>query len=222
MSVAIRFVYLIAFFMISISNILASGTEWYGKAEGEIFTVAYEQDEKNVFVDSKKEHAQINLSGHTAKDFHIRDIDGDGNDEIIFLDQTGASVGGELRIFYWLAGKAVEIDEEYYANRITLKHNQKLHVLLWQHDTENLYFCSEILSFQQGKLSKEKSHRVWNAIIMDYKKAIASEKRNWRKSRYYAYMAMTHQNLGDKTKAEQFFNKARRLDDANPFVQRNL
>jgi hypothetical protein len=217
MRAAITLASLIVFFISVVGN------EWHGKTEEELFTVSYKQDERKVYIDRKKERVTIVLSGYAATDFYIRDIDGDGNDEILFLDQAGASVGGELRLFRWDSGKAVEIDEEYYANKITIKKLNKKHFLmLWQHDTDNLYYCSEVLSLQKGGLLKEASHMAWDGIIMDYRKSVASEKSNWRKSRYYAYMAMAYQNLGNKTKADQFFTKAKRLDTANPFVNRGL
>lgn len=211
---------LLAILAFYFTTLFALENEWQGKAEGQRFSINYKQDEKSISIHEGDKHEKIPLSGYAVKELHVKDIDFDGNDEVFFLDITGESVGGELRLFYWINGKVAEINEEYYANKITLKQlNRKIYILLWQHDTENLLFCSEVLFMRQGKLLSEHSQKVWDEIIKSYNQSVASEKSKWRKSRYYTYIAMAYQKVGNKTKADQYMTKAKILDPKNPFAK---
>lgn len=211
---------LIAFSILCTSHLFALENEQYGKAGGQRLSINYKQDEKVIHIYRGGKDFIIPLSGYEAKELNIKDIDFDGNDEILFLDLTGVSTGGELRLFYWVNESPTEIDEEYFANKITLRHlDRRVYILLWQHDTEDLFYCNEVLFFKNGVLLEEISQKVWSEIITSYKKIAASEKSNWRKSRYYSYLAMAYQKIGSRTQAAQYLKKAKTLDPQNPFTE---
>ncbi len=202
------------------SQLFAIENEWHGKANGRWFIITYKQDEKiiNISIDNKL--SKIPLSGYTIKEMYIKDINSDGNDEVFFLDLAGESAGGELRLFFWNNGRVTEIAEEYSANKITLKQlNRETYILLWQHDIEDLFFCNEVLLFRDGKLLEATSQKVWDEIIVDYTNTAILEKNKWRKSRYYSYLAMAYQKIGNKNEAKQYFNKAKTIDPQNPFAE---
>lgn len=200
-----------------ISHLLAADNEWYGQANGQKFTITYKQDEKAIYYHIDNNRIKIPLSGYAIKEMHIKDVNYDGNDEFFFLDLSGESVGGELRFFYWDNGRPTEINEEHFANKLTFKqHDRKLYILLWQHDIDDLLYCSEVLLFKDGKLIKEITQNVWNEIIADYEKLAATEKIKWRKARFYSYMALAYKKIGNITKSYQYFSKAKTLDPKNP------
>lgn len=202
------------------ANAWAMNNVWHGRAEGKLFTVTYSPNKKNVSITQNNKDFLEKLDGYAATDFYIKDLNNDNNDEIVFLDLAGASVGGELRLFYWDSGKLIEANAEYYANNVTLKHlTNYTYILLWQHDTDGLFYCDKILLFQKGELLETRNARIWDSVIDAYKKSLFIEKIRWRKSRLYAYIAIAYQKLGNKSKADRYMDKAKDLDSKNPFVR---
>ncbi len=192
-----------------------------GKAGNKIVELRYRNYDKNIRLTLSGQGIMISLSGYDAKDFIIKDINGDGNDEILFLDLSGISVGGELRVLIWNGQEYEEVEEEYSANLIQLKiFNNHYYVLLIQHDTEDLFYVSDILFLKDKHLSSKVPKNLWGEIVHEYYlDKIKTTKQNWKKSRYYAYCYLAYKDLGEIKKANEYYDKARKLDQANPLLR---
>ena len=191
-----------------------------GKEENKLFSVIANKSNNGLKVRLGTKIFPLLLAGYDFTDIHVQDIDGDGNDEIFFLDQSGVSVGGELRVLYWKSDVLKEVGEEYYANKMTIeKDDDKALLLLWQHDNEALFYCNEIVFFSKGKLFEYNSRKGWEEIIENYNRSVNHVKDKETKSRYYSYIALIYKKLGEESKSKEYFLKAKTLDTNNPFVE---
>ena len=156
------------------------------------------------------------LRGYQATDLLV-DRNGPGGMSVLFLDDQGMSVGGDLRAFMVSDDHPSEINNDYSGHRISL---EKLagaeYIVLWQHDTKDFYYASELLQVNGGQLHASVQQEPWLALIHDkYQPKIKEKTDNYSLSRYDYYIGAIYAKLGDKTSARTYLTQAGKLDPGN-------
>lgn len=192
-----------------------------GKVASAFYQVNYSKDSHRITIIMRDEVYNFELTGYDATNFYIGDINHDGNDEVVFLDLSGVSVGGELRILIWNGKSFEEVQDEYFASVIRVDRiKNHYYILLVQHDTQDLFYVSDVLELDKMSLNPSRVASVWKKIISDYIKQMNRKIEDWKKSRYHAYIAIAYKIIGDGKKTKYHFNRARQIDKHNPLLEK--
>ena len=209
----------IFFLMIFSLNCNANVSVITGKIGNTQYTVTYNLSGKNIVVTNEKEF-KFKLSGYAVDNIFVKDLNSDGNDEIIYLDLSGISVGGNLNIIFWNGNTFKKITTDKYSNKISLlEDNNKIYILLMQHDTDDLYFVSDLYVFKNFKILESKSNSAINKLIKEYEEKANTSKEDWIKSRYYSYISILYKKVFNNKQVIKYQEKARLYDENNPFLK---
>jgi len=209
------------FSLLFVDNALAGERVLNGKIGSTDFQVRYKNYGQQITIIRNAKEQIVKLTGYTPDSVVVQDIDGDKNDEVLFLDLFGISVGGNLRIIYWDGNAFTEVtDDDYTANRYEIRtFDGKSYVFLIQHDSMDLYYVDNILSLIDKRLVSYESKPIWNSLADYYIKKAKASKDNWEKSRYYSYAYGIFGDIGENDKAAACYRKALKLDKDNPILK---
>jgi len=165
-----------------------------------------------------------NLNGYAASDLTSIEPFVNENSTVVFLDIQGVSVGGDLRVFTIENGNPKEIVNDYSGNKITVEIiSKEKYVVLWQHDTKNLYYVSNLLVVQNGKLHNISKTDVWKAIINnEYMPHLQEQRDNFTASRYMFYIGEVYKKIGEASLAKSYLVRAGNLDPNNKQIERSI
>ena len=216
----------VAFFLLGILTLIlkpafAADLVMRGDVGKQSFEVRYRDQSKEVRVDFLGVTYSFSVTGYAVANVLVRDMDGDGNDEVMFLDYAGVSVGGDLRVLRW-SGKAFEeVGNSYFTSSLEVPNVGKSRYLaLIQHDTGDLNFVDKVLILDGAKIQESASREVWEKIIGDYyQPSLSKTADDWALSRYNSYIAMAYGKARESWKAVPYWSSARTLDSDNPFLK---
>jgi len=212
---------IILFFMILPRDGWSNDYSAKGNIENTIFSVNYSKDSHNIRIEIQDKAYNFELTGYDATNFYIGDINNDGNDEVVYLDLSGVSAGGELQILIWNGDSFREVQGEYYATTLRIDCvNNHSYILLMQHDTQDLFYVSDVLKLKNMSLYRSREKSPWNKIITEYTAQMNGKMENWKKSRYHAYIASAYKIIGNVKKAKYHFKRASQLDKHNPLLSK--
>jgi hypothetical protein len=175
---------------------------------------------KNIFIEYKGKETKIALNGYAANQVTLKDLNGGQADEVIFMDLQGNSVGGDLRVFTYNDNSFKEVENDKFGNGfVVVPFKKEFLIGLQQHDTLDLYYVSELVEFKGGKLESVKYPEAWETVIQDYFKQSKNEKTDFGKGRIFSYIFMAYKNIGLKDKAAVYYEKAKKIDPQNPFLE---
>jgi|SRR5581483_8425342 len=161
------------------------------------------------------------LVGYDANNVIVKDFNNDHNDEIIFLDLGGVSVGGRVRLITWEHDRPVEIKVDRVANRLSfIDYHDSTYLILEQHVTKNLFYVGDVLSFDGKKLGHNTNIDLWDRVI---KQKLLSKVPNLKsledKSLIYSFAYLAYKKINRNALAMEYFNKAKEIFPDNPYLK---
>lgn len=132
------------------------------------------------------------MSGYTLTKPQTMSLPGHpGGLVIAFVDLTGISAGGRVRILRWReSGLQVNAGPPLYANTVSLlRAHQNVYLVLFQHYTRNDYYADRIIRISAAGWRATRSPRAWWALIARYHRALVHAATVRDKAADYAFMA---------------------------------
>ena len=188
-----------------------------GRIGSEKFTVQIElakNDKENnnvvVVVEFKGKTQRIKFPGYATTRLTVGDLNGDGNDEVLFNYYQGAKLS-DLGLVGYEDNKFKALDaEDYWGPNFDLVPSaQETLVAFREDDGGSCYYYSHLSKLQGNKLVETKSAEAWNSVIQRiYSKWLEKADSNQRKSRIYYYMYMACEKAGMKDMSEKYYEKS--------------
>lgn len=186
------------------------------------FRVEYQEQAREVRVAWDTRAMSFPLAGYAVRDLLVTDLRRDGNDQIIFSDVVGVSSGGDLRCLIWSGSSFSDEDTGFAASSVkVMEESDARYLLLIQHDTEDLFFVSDILTLNGSKLVSSTSRVGWEAVVREfYEPHMMSTSDAWKLGRYNSYTAMAFDKANLPMQASAYRQRASKFDPDNPFLRR--
>jgi hypothetical protein len=138
---------------------------------------------------------------------------------LMFLDLSGVSVGGAVRLFCSSTVPSL-IGGEFFAARLgVLEWQGHYYIELLQHDTENNFFVSNILTIHSMKLVSVTNTKAWEPVIRRYRDWRARLHNPSEKARIACYLALAEHMSGQDIAARKEIVDTLGTSSANPLCE---
>ena len=216
---------MVSIFMVSSIRGVCNDAGLTGHVGKEKFSVSIQltkNDEENnnvtVVLELGGKAQKIKYPGYDTGHLVLRDLNGDGNDEILFLSYQGADLY-DLGVIGYKDGNFQAFDADDFAGRDfdLIAFDKKYLVALKEMDGKDLYYFSDLADLKDQKLVANSTPEVWEYVVQNvYLKWLEREKSDRGKSRINSYIYLAYKKIGKTSLADGYYQKAKALDPANP------
>lgn len=160
---------------------------------------------------------KIKFPGYDTGHLVVRDLNSDGNDEVLFLYYQGAKLY-DLGLIGYKDGNFQAFDADDFGGKDfdLIAYHKKYLVALKQEDGDNYYF-TDLAELKNQKLVAVNTTEAWENLIQNvYLPRLEKEKSDQGKSRINSYIYLVYKKIGKTSLADCYYKKAKALDSTNP------
>lgn len=161
---------------------------------------------------------KIKFPGYDTGHLIVQDLNGDGNDEVLFLYYQGAELY-DLGLIGYKDGYFQAFDADDFGGRDfeLVPFHKKYLVALKQEDEKGYYFFTDLAELKDQKLVSSNATEAWERVIRNvYLPWLKKEKTDQGKSRINSYIYLAYKKIDKTDQADNYYQKAKALDPTNP------